>query len=71
MDELTKRYEQLVAENNRLRIENERLAKNQMQHCRGCAWAKPHDCGAFMFCGRHECVIYSIDTDGCSWRRPK
>ncbi len=70
MDEITKRYEQLVTENNRLRAENDRLAENQMQHCRGCRWAKPHDCGAFVFCERHDCVI-SLDTDGCSWRKPK
>lgn len=70
MDELTKRYEQLVTENNRLREENEWLAKNQMQHCRGCYWVKRHPCGAFMQCGFHDRTI-DVDADGCSWRIEK
>lgn len=70
MDELTKRYEQLAAENNRLRIENERLAKNQMQHCRGCRFAKVHNCGTMMYCEAHGSII-NLDRDGCSWRKEK
>lgn len=70
MDELTKRYEQLVAENNRLRIENDLLTKNQMQHCRGCYWVERHPCGAFMQCRWHGRPI-DVDVDGCSWRKQK
>lgn len=71
MSEKDAELSRLIMENAKLRAENEKLRENQMQHCRGCVWVKPHDCGAFMFCGRHECVIYSIDTDGCSWRKEK
>lgn len=67
MDELTKRYEQLVAENNRLRIENERLEKNQMQHCRGCSVCVPHKCGAFWWCFKYQIAV-DPDSDGCARR---
>ncbi len=68
MDELTKRYEQLVSEIAYLRKENDELKNNQMKHCIGCYWVKRHPCGAFMQCGFHDRTI-DADADGCSWRK--
>ena len=60
----------LIMENARLKAENAKLRENQMQHCRGCYFVEPHDCGAFYFCGLHGRPIV-VDEFGCSWRKPR
>ena len=48
-------------------MENVRLRKNQLPHCRGCAELRLHDCGAFHYCPRLGAV--DPDADGCSKRK--
>ena len=48
-------------------LENARLRKNQLPHCRGCEDPRMHDCGAFHFC--HRLGAVDPDTDGCSRRK--
>ena len=69
MDELTKRYEQLVSENAKLRKENDVLKQNQMQHCRGCRMCVLHKCGAFWWCRKINIAV-DRDNDGCGWWVP-
>ena len=47
-------------------LENMKLRKDQLPHCRGCAKLKMHDCGAFAWCERLGAV--DPDRDGCSKR---
>ena len=47
-------------------LENARLRKNQLPHCRGCKHMTMHDCGAFYYCQRLGAV--DPDRDGCSKR---
>ena len=47
-------------------LENARLKKNQLPHCRGCKHLSAHPCGAFLWCRRLGAV--DPDVDGCSKR---
>lgn len=51
----------------RVMLENARLRKDQLPHCRGCENLKLHPCGAFAWCPRLGAV--DPDMDGCSKRR--
>ena len=48
-------------------LENARLRKNQLPHCRGCAKLTKHPCGAFAWCPMLGAV--DPDVDGCSKRK--
>ena len=50
----------------RVMLENARLRKDQLPHCRGCERLRPHPCGAFAWCPRLGAV--DPDVDGCSKR---
>ena len=50
----------------RLILDNGRLRKDQLKHCRGCAKLTAHPCGAFAWCERLGAV--DPDVDGCSKR---
>ena len=47
-------------------LENARLRKNQLPHCRGCAKLTVHPCGAWHWCPMLGAV--DPDVDGCSKR---
>ncbi len=51
----------------RVMLENARLRKNQLPHCRGCAKLTVHPCGAFAWCPMLGAV--APDVDGCSKRK--
>ncbi|MBO7669050.1 MAG: hypothetical protein J6S60_00540 [Oscillospiraceae bacterium] len=51
----------------KIMLENARLRKNQLPHCRGCELLTVHPCGAFAWCPRLGAV--DPDVDGCSKRR--
>ena len=48
-------------------LENARLRKDRLPHCRGCRNLTVHPCGAFAWCDRLGAV--DPDVDGCSKRR--
>ena len=47
----------------RVMLENARLRKDQLPHCRGCAKLTVHPCGAFAWCPMLGAV--DPDVDGC------
>ena len=47
-------------------LENARLRKDRLPHCRGCRELKLHPCGAFAWCEKLGAV--DPDADGCSRR---
>ena len=50
----------------KLILENMRLRKDQLPHCRGCCRLTMHPCGAFAWCEWLGAV--DPDVDGCSKR---
>lgn len=47
-------------------LENARLRKDRLPHCRGCKMLTVHPCGAFAWCEKLGAV--DPDVDGCSKR---
>ena len=67
MNAKDQKIEELMLENGRLRVENERLAKNQLRHCENCDRLMRHDCYTLFVCP-HLGTVNPLE-DGCTkWK---